>query len=108
VRGAAFDALALPATGAASQLLAALEDTHDRIVWRAALILGALHAYEAVDPLITLLGRAGTTGQCAAWALGEIGDGRASPALLNHLSRGDPLVSREAAAALKKIGSHRS
>jgi hypothetical protein len=104
VRRAAFDALCERGPVAIAALLEALNDTSDEIIWRVVLILGFLQAPGGVEPLISLLGHSGVIRECAIWALGETGDARAAGPLLKFLNDSDPVVSREAAEALRKIG----
>jgi hypothetical protein len=105
VRRAAFDALSERGTDAIPVLLEALNDTSDAIIWRVVLVLGFLQTPDGVDPLISLLGKSGVIRECAIWSLGEMGDARASGPLLKFLQAQDPVVSREAAEALRKIGN---
>ena len=104
VRCAAFDGLCERGPVATPALLEALNDTSDEIIWRVVLVLGFLRTPGGVEPLISLLGRSGVIRECAIWALGEMGDARASSPLLKFLNAQDPVVSREAAEALRKIG----
>jgi HEAT repeat protein len=104
VREGAFDALTGTGNAAIPALCEALGDTNDQVVWRASLILGALKAREAAGPLIPLLGREGIIRECAIWSLGEIGDDRASTALLKFIHTDDPALLHEAETALLKIG----
>jgi hypothetical protein len=104
VRNAAYDALIELGDAAIPRLIEALKDTDEKIVWRAALILGSLRARDAAGPLAGLLGWRGTVRECAIWALGEIGSTDASTALLRLLDHPDPTVSRDAELALAKIG----
>ncbi|MEN6443895.1 MAG: HEAT repeat domain-containing protein [Methanoregula sp.] len=104
VRSAAFDILSSPGMGATPHLIDALDATDDKIVWRAALALGALRADAAVDPLVGLLQRDGIVPEAAIWALGEIRSSRASTPLLALLKHPSAAISRSAAEALEKIG----
>ncbi|MDD1703036.1 MAG: HEAT repeat domain-containing protein [Methanoregula sp.] len=104
VRSAAFDALCNPATGASAALTAALQETDERIAWRAALILGALKSADVVDSLIPLLDRSPMVRDASIWALGEIKNRKAATPLMKLLSHPDAEVSRAVADSLKKIG----
>ena len=104
VREAAFDALITKGNAGIPFLLGALEDSREDIVWRIVLVLGSLRQPETVDQLQTLLVRAGVIRECTIWALGECGDSRSVPEIIPFLHDPDPCVSREAAAALEKIG----
>ena len=104
VREAAYDALIARGEPAVPLLVEALNSTADGIVWRAALLLGALRSRHATEPLIRILGRKGKVRLCAIWALGEIGDGNVSTPLLKFIQDPDRAVSQEAVEALKKIG----
>jgi HEAT repeat protein len=88
-------------------LCEALSNTSDEIIWRTVIVLGELKAGEAVSSLIRLLDRPGIICECAIWSLGEIGDPRATTALLRFLNAKDPVVKREAEAALGKIGNRK-
>jgi hypothetical protein len=104
VRSAAFDALCDPKTNATSLLIDSLHDATEGILWRVTLILGALHAVDAVGTLIPLLDRSPIIRDAAIWALGEIGSIQASKPLMKLLHHADSSVVQEAAEALKKIG----
>jgi len=107
VREGAFDALCAYGKPSVPLVCEALGNRNNEIVWRASLLLGALKAREAVGPLILLLGRGGLIRECAIWSLGEIGDDRASTALLRFLGSDDPVTQRETETALGKIGKGR-
>lgn len=104
VRSAAFDVLCDPKTNATSLLIDALHDATEGITWRVTLILGALHASDAIGTLIPLLERSPILQDAAIWALGEIGSIQASTPLMKLLHHPDSGVVREVADALKKIG----
>jgi HEAT repeat protein len=104
VRVGAFDTLSALGEAAIPALCEALTDINDQVVWRASLILGALKAREATGHLIHLLDRKGIIRECAIWSLGEIGDEKASTALLKYLKTDDPAVQHEVETALVKIG----
>ena len=108
VRERAFDALSRLGEAAIPALCEALDDTNDEIVWRAVLLLGTVHAQQAIGQLLILLDRQGIIRECAIWSLGEIGDDCASTALLRFIRSDDPVVQHEAEAALLKIGNARS
>jgi hypothetical protein len=104
VRFLAFDALSDMGECAVPLLIEALGDSSNEIVWRAVLICGSLKAPGAVMTLISLLERKGAACECSLWALGEIGDPRASTALLKFLYATDLVLVHEAETALLKIG----
>lgn len=66
--------------------------------------LGALQAKEGVDALLEALARPDFRRYAAAWALGEIADARAIPALVRALGDGDPETRKFAARSLVKFG----
>jgi hypothetical protein len=107
VRECAFDALYGLGDAVIPVLCEALNDTSDDIIWRVSLLLGALKAREATGQLIPLLGKKGVILKCVIWSLGEIGDDRASTALLKFIRSDDPMVQHEAETALGKIGDTR-
>jgi len=107
VRERAFDALSRLGEAAIPALCEALDDTNDEIVWRAVLLLGTVHAQQAIGQLLILLDRQGIIRECAIWSLGEIGDDCASTALLRFIRSDDPVVQHEAETALLKIGNAR-
>ncbi|MDD5141859.1 HEAT repeat domain-containing protein [Methanoregula sp.] len=104
VREAAFDALVHMGEPAVPPLIEALGDSHEQVVTRAVLVLGALRAQDATEPLIALLetGREWIT--AIVWALGEIGNRRAITPLTRFLNSSNLQVASEAEAALKKFG----
>ena len=104
VRSAAFDVLCDPKTNATSLLIDALHDATEGTTWRVTLILGALHASDAIGTLIPLLDRSPIIQDAAIWALGEIGSIQASTPLMKLLHHHDSGVVQEVADALKKIG----
>jgi hypothetical protein len=107
VRESAFDALYGLGEAVIPVLCEALNDTSDEIIWRVSLLLGALKARDAAGQLIPLLGKKGVTLTCVIWSLGEIGDDRASTALLKFIRSDDPAVRLEVETALGKIGNTR-
>ena len=104
VRSAAFDVLCDPKTNATSLLIDALHDATEGTTWRVTLILGALHASDAIGTFIPLLDRSPIIQDAAIWALGEIGSIQASTPLMKLLHHHDSGVVQEVADALKKIG----
>jgi HEAT repeat protein len=77
----------------------------DRVVGEhAAGALGALQAKEAVDGLLAALVRQDFRRYAAAWALGEIADPRAIPALVRALGDADPETRKFATRSLIKFG----
>jgi hypothetical protein len=105
VRERAYDALSALGEVAIPGLCEALSDTNEGIVWRASLLIGSLKAKEAIGKLILLLGCEGIIRECAIWSLGEIGDDRASTALLIFINTDNPVVQQEVETALAKIGN---
>ena len=103
VRSAAYDALISLGTPAVTALVEALDDTHRPLVGSVILILGAIRARESVDPLIRLMESDRDLAGYAIWALGEIGDARASTPLLKRLSDSNSTIHLAAEEALKKI-----
>jgi HEAT repeat protein len=104
VRSAAYDALHSLNERAVPFLIGALQSDDDRIVWRAACLLGSLRADAAVDPLIALLVKNTSVCTVAVWALGEIGSPKAAEPLLALLKSNDTEIAGSAARALAKIG----
>jgi HEAT repeat protein len=84
--------------------LGALAAKDRNIGEHAAGALGALQAKEAVDGLIAALARPDFRRYAAAWALGEIADVRAIPALVRALGDTDPETRKFAARSLTKFG----
>lgn len=105
VREGAFNALCSFGEQSVPLLCEALGHRNDEIVWRASLLLGALKARSALEPLILLLDREGMIRECAIWSLGEIGDTGASTTLLRFIRSDDPVIQRETETALGKIGN---
>jgi len=103
VRSAAFDLLSDPKTGATPLLIDTLHGAPDGLTWRITLVLGALHAHDAVGTLLPLLDRAPVVRDAAIWSLGEIGDRRAATPLMNLFHHNDSGVVQAAADALRKI-----
>lgn len=103
VRVTAFDALTDLGDRAVPGLTKALDDSHERIVISVIIVLGAIRAKGAVEPLIGLLDKGGRTLPCLIWALGEIGDQRAITPLTKFLNSRDPQVRSGAELALKKF-----
>lgn len=88
---------------AVEPLIALVETTRDDNVAAAAIeALGKLAALEAVEPLVRALDRGPWLQFAAVFALGEIGDAGAVPALANHVD--DPMIGTLAINALGKIG----
>ena len=83
---------------AVAPLIAALRDSDNDVRCAAATSLGALDAREAVEPLLVLL-RGGPGDWCAIEPLGELGDARAVPPLVERFDEG------RARAALGKLGT---
>jgi hypothetical protein len=104
VRSAAFDVLCNPKTNAAPYLIDSLHNAPEGLTWRVVLILGTLHAADAIGTLIPLLDQAPIVRDAAIWALGEIGSIHASAQLMKLLHHADSGVVEKAAEALKKIG----
>ncbi len=104
VRETVFDVLASGDPVTIPLLIEALMNSSDGIVWRVAILLGALRSREAIEPLSQLLSREGKVRLSAIWALGEIGSEDASTPLLKYINHPDPLVIQETVEALKKIG----
>lgn len=103
VREAAFDALLEAGEPAVPALIEALGDSHEPVVTRAVLALGALRAQDATEPLIALLETGGERIPATIWALGEIRDSRAITSLTRLLNSSNPQVIMEAETALKKF-----
>jgi HEAT repeats/PBS lyase HEAT-like repeat len=104
VRSEAYDALVRLDNQAIPALIEALGDVHRPLVGSIILILGAIRASGSVDLLIRLMGSDKELAGYAIWALGEIGDARASTPLLKCLSDGNADIRLAAEDALKKIG----
>lgn len=104
VRAAAFDALADENSGAGPALVKALHDAPEGILWRAAVVLGALKERGCVGALVPLLDGPDQVRNAAVWALGEIGNKDAITPLMKLLHSPDPGVVLAAEAALKKLG----
>ena len=103
VREAAFDLLIESGLPAVPRLIEALGDSHEPVVTRAALALGALRAQDATEPLIALLETGGEKTVAIIWALGEIRDSRAITPLTRLLNSSNPQINTEAETALKKF-----
>lgn len=106
VRAAGLGALARMSHLADGQLVVALADGASEVRRRAAELAGASGRSELVEALLGVLNdRENTVVEMAAWALGEIGDRRAVPALA-ALTRDhdDPLCREAAVAALGALG----
>ncbi|HVP96144.1 HEAT repeat domain-containing protein [Methanoregula sp.] len=103
VRGAAFDVLCDPRTRAVTLLTDALHEAPDGLTWRIVLALGALRARDAVGSLIPLLGRSQVVRDATIWALGEIGDRRATTPLMDLVRNADSGAVQAAEEALRKI-----
>ncbi|HSH69882.1 MAG TPA: HEAT repeat domain-containing protein [Deferrisomatales bacterium] len=90
---------------AAGPILAAC-DSSDPVRREHALALaGNMRLQGTAEAALRTLGDSGFPRRyVAAWALGELGDPAHAPALVTALSQGDPLLAREAARALVKLG----
>jgi len=84
--------------------LGALTANDKSVGEHAAGALGALQAKEAVDGLVAALTRPDFRRYAAAWALGEIADTRAIPALVRALGDADPETRKFATRSLVKFG----
>jgi len=85
-------------------LLQLLEFEGGRLAFTPAMELGEMKEQRAFDPLVKLLSTADEFNRFhVAWALGELGDRRAVPALKAALKDEDQSVRQAAAEALKKI-----
>jgi hypothetical protein len=104
VRSAAYDALTQTGEPDLPALIEALGDSHRHLVGSVIIILGAIRAHESVDPLVRLMESEEDLAGYAIWALGEIGDGRASTPLVKRLSDRNSAIQRAAEEALRKIG----
>lgn len=100
----AYDALVGLGPLAVPALIEALGDTHRHLAGSVILIIGAIRARESVDPLIRLMESDRDLAVYAIWALGEIGDARASTPLVKRLSDSSDIIVRASEEALKKIG----
>lgn len=103
VREAAFVALINAGEPAVPALIEALADSHEPVVSRAALALGALRSQDATEPLIALLETDRERIPAIIWALGEIRDSRAITSLTRFLNSSNPQIIKEAETALKKF-----
>ncbi|HOX37631.1 MAG TPA: MFS transporter [Candidatus Brocadiia bacterium] len=89
------------------ELIAALGDPSFDVRQDAAVALGRRRAVESVPRLAGMLKSAGHgIEHQIIWALGEIGDWNAVPALMRALRREDPRMRGLAVRALGKIGNH--
>jgi len=104
VREAAFDHLVASGDMAIPVLLNVLSDTREPLKITAIIALGALRARDAVPRLVVFLDSKGELPQYAAWALGEIGDDRATTPLTRLLNRNDERIRSIAEEALRKFG----
>jgi hypothetical protein len=105
VRYAAFEALVARGTLAEDPLILALGEGDGDLIWRAALILGAVKSRAAVPALTRILknGAGPAVQRAIAWALGEIDDPAAGDALIALLQGPDVLLRDEAKEALEKL-----
>jgi HEAT repeat protein len=67
------------------------------------LILGAIRARDSVESLIRLMESEADLAGSAIWALGEIGDARASTPLVKRLSDSSSTIRQAAEEALGKL-----
>jgi hypothetical protein len=86
-------------------LLPLLSDTDEKVRNQAVYTVGAFRDKRGVAPLIAVLGgdASGEVRKNAAWALGQIGDLDAVPALVNAKTDKDTLVAGMAYAALARM-----
>jgi hypothetical protein len=103
-REAAYDALVRLGPAAEPALVEALGDSHRHLLGSVILILGAIRAGSAVDPLIRIMESDRDLAGHAIWSLGEIGDRRASTPLMRCLSGSNSTIHQAAEEALKKLG----
>lgn len=98
--------------GAAEALLVAFKDEDAALSWEAAKSIGLLQAKRCVLPMVALLEDRESRGnrRAAAYALGHIGDGRATEPLIGVLTNTSekPELRGEAAEALAMLGSSRA
>jgi len=103
VRNAACDALVRCPDAAVPVLVEALDDPHESLVTRVILILAAIQSRDATESLAALLGRERSRDLLLIFALGEIGDSRATSPLTKCLVSPDPDIGFAVATALRKI-----
>jgi len=103
VRSAAFDSLVFLSKTSVPVLIEALDDLHPSLVSRVILILASVRDRQATEPLIALLGQDSSLDPLIIFALGEIGDPRATTPLSKCLSAPDPETNLAVASALRKI-----
>jgi hypothetical protein len=103
VRNAAYDALVCLSGKAVPVLVEALKSPHEGLVSRVVLILAAAQDRDATESLSSLLGRERSLDLLIIFALGEIGDTRATSPLSKYLVSPDPDISLAVAGALRKI-----
>ncbi|MFA4859804.1 HEAT repeat domain-containing protein [Methanoregula sp.] len=103
VRSTAFDALVQISGVSVPVLVEALDDPHTPLVSRVILILASARNRDATEPLIGLLGHDATLDPLIIFALGEIGDSRATSPLSKCLASPDQNISLAVVGALRKI-----
>ena len=101
---AAWEAAVKLGGPAEETLLAALDSPDRTVSEHAAGALGAMRSAKAVTALEKALERSDFRRYVAAWALGEIGDPGAIPALVGALGDGEGETRKYAARALVKFG----
>jgi HEAT repeat protein len=105
VRGEVMRTLrSFPYRGAHALLLAGLEDPWREAREQAAMAVGEQRLREAIPALAALIKRQDPASPRAIWALGQIGDPAALPALYELLVHQRPLWRQYACAALGQIG----
>jgi HEAT repeat protein len=100
----AWEAVMAVGDPAEEELIRALEAKDPAVAEYAAGALGGKVSKGAVDPLIAALERGEGRLYVVVWALGEIGDPRAIPVLVETLGSDDAEVSKYATRSLVKFG----
>lgn len=100
----AWETVAGIGEGAEEELIAALGSKDRAIVEHAAGALGGRTSKKAVEPLMEVFKRPQTPRYVVVWALGEIGDPRAIPTLIEALGADDQEVCKYATRSLIKLG----